>query len=68
MEKLIKHYSFLAGEICLVSTCAQIDLNSECIDICPGEEKFPKSILNDEYCEEINFSHHFPTGKFGYKA
>ena len=28
----------------------------------------PKSILNDEYYEELSFPHLFPTGKFGYKV
>ena len=28
----------------------------------------PKSILNDEYFEELSFPHLFPTGKFGYKV
>ena len=66
-ENLIEHSSS-AAETCLVSTCPQINVNSECIDIALGEEKIPKSILNDEYCEELSFPHLFPTGKFGYKV
>ena len=53
--------------MCLVFTCPQINVNSECIDIAPGEGKLPKSILNDVYCEELSFPHLFPTGKISYK-
>ena len=66
-ENLIKHSS-PAAETCLVSTCPQIHVYSECIDIAPGEGKLPKSILNDEYCEELSFHHLFQTGKLGYKV
>ena len=66
-ENLAEH-SFSAAETCLVSTCRQINVNSESIDIAPGEWKLSKSILNDEYCEEISFPHLFPKGKVGYKV
>ena len=65
-ENLAGHSSS-ATETCLVSTCPQINVSSECIDIAPGEGKLPKSILNDGYCEELSFFHLFPTGKFGCK-
>ena len=58
-ENLIEHSS-LATETCLVSTCPQINVNSECIDIDTGEGKLPKTILNDEYCEELSFPQRFP--------
>ena len=51
----------------MVSTCPQINVNSECKYIVPGDVKLPKSILNIEYCEELSFSHLFPARKFGYK-
>ena len=51
-EKLMEH-SFLAAETCLLSTYQEINVNNECIDIAPGEGKMPKSILNDQYCEEL---------------
>ena len=66
-ENLIEHSSS-AAETCLVSTRPQINVNSECIDIAPGEGKLPKSILNDQYCEELSFPNLFPTGKIGYKV
>ena len=66
-ENLIEHSSS-AAEACLVSTCPQINVNSECTDIAPGEGKLPKSILNDEYCEELSFPHLFPTRKFDDKV
>ena len=46
-ENLTEHSSS-AAETCLVYTCPQINVNSECIDIAPGERKLSKSILNDE--------------------
>ena len=64
-ENLIEHSSS-AAETCLVSTCPQINVNSECIDIAPGEGKLPKSILNDKYCEELSFPYLFPTERFAY--
>ena len=66
-KKLIEHSSS-AAETRLVSTCPQINVNSEFIDIAPGKEKLPKSVLNDEHCEKLSFPHLFPTGKFGYKV
>ena len=45
---LIEHSSS-ASDTCLVSTYPQIDINSKCINIAPGEGKLSKSILNDEY-------------------
>ena len=64
-ENLIEYYSSSVDKKCLVSTCPQIDINSECIDIAPGEGKLPKPIMNDENCEQVSFSHLFPTGKLG---
>ena len=64
-ENLIEYYSSSVGKKCLVPTCPQIDINSECIDIAPGEGKLPKPIMNDENCKQLSFSHLFPTGKFG---
>ena len=63
-ENLIEHSSS-AAETCLVSTCPQFNVNSECIDIATVEGKF---IFNDEYCKELSFPHLFPTGKFGCKV
>ena len=57
-ENLIEHSSS-AAETCLVSTCPQINVNSECIDVAPGEGKLPKSTLNDEYCEELSSKKNF---------
>ena len=65
-ENLIEHSSS-AADTCLVSTCQQINVNNECLDIAPGVKKLPKSIFNDEYCEKLSFPHFFPTGKFGIK-
>ena len=66
-ENLIEHSSS-AAETCFVTTCPQINVNTKCKDIAPVERKLPKSILNDEYCEELSFPHLFPTGTFGYKV
>ena len=66
-ENLIEHSSS-AAETCLISTCPQINVNGECIDIPRGAGKLPKSILNYECCEEHSFPHLLPTGKFGYKV
>ena len=37
-------------------------------NIAPGEEKQPKSISNDEFCEKFVFPYPFPAGKFGYRV
>ena len=46
----------------------QSQMENGCINIAPGESRQPKSILNDECCEELRFPHLFPTGKFRYKT
>ena len=35
----------------------QSQMENECINIAPGEGRQPKSILNDEICEELSFPH-----------
>ena len=35
--------------------------------IAPGERKQPGVMLNDDYCEELDFLYLFLEGKFGYK-
>ena len=42
-------------------------LETEEIHIPPGEGKQPKSILNDEFCEELACPYLFPNEKIGYK-
>ena len=36
--------------------------------VTPGEGKQPRTLLSDEFCEELAHPHLFPTGTFGYKA
>ena len=43
-------------------------LSSEEVNIAPGEGKQPKSMLNDEFCEELVFPYLFPRVRFGYKV
>ena len=38
------------------------------IELAPGENKTPQSILKDEFCEELAFPKLFPRGRFGYKV
>ena len=40
---------------------------SEELNIAPGEGKQQKSILSDNFCEELAFPYLFPNGKFGLK-
>ena len=61
-ENLIEHSSSV-GETCLVYNCPQININIECTDVALGEGKSPKSILTDEYYEELSFPHSFSTNK-----
>ena len=37
------------------------------LSIAPGERKQPGLMLNDDYCEELDFLYLFLEGKFGYK-
>lgn len=39
----------------------------ENIDLAPGENISPLSILTDDFCEELSHPYLFPTGKFGYR-
>ena len=41
---------------------------SEELGIAPGEGKQQRSILNDNFCEELAFPYCFPNGRFGYKV
>ena len=42
-------------------------MENECINIAPGEGRQPKSILNDEICEELSFPHLFQQVKLDIK-
>ena len=64
----LEQYKSVANETCLVSISPQSQMDNECTKIAPGECRQPKSILNDKFCEELSFSHLFPTDKFGYKV
>ena len=57
-----------AKETCFILLRPEHLIDHECIDIAPGVGKQPKSILNDKFCEELNFPHLFPTGKYGYQV
>ena len=41
---------------------------SEELKIAPGEGKQQRSILNDNFCEELVFPYLFPKEKFGYEV
>ena len=56
------------NETVLISNIPQPVSEDECINFAPGEGKHPKSVLSDEFCEELAHPFLFPTGKFGYKA
>ena len=43
-------------------------LSSKDVNIAPGEGNQPTSMLNDEFCEDLDFPYLFPRGKFGYKV
>ena len=45
----------------------QSQMENECINIAPGEGRQPKSILNDEICEELSFPHLFQQVKLDIK-
>ena len=64
----LEEYSSTADETCLVSLNSQSSVDDGCINFTPGERKKSKSILNDQFCEELGFSCLFPTGKFGYRV
>ena len=37
------------------------------ITIAPGEGKYPISVLNDKFCEELAHAPLFPSGRYGYQ-
>ena len=67
-ESYSDEYSSIANETCLVSLNFQTSVDDDCINIAPGEGKQPKSILNDQFCEEPAFPYLFLAGKFGYRV
>ena len=60
-------YNSIANKTCLVSLNPQTSVDN-CINIAPGEGKQHKSILNDQFCEELVFLYLFSAGKFGYRV
>ena len=46
----------------------QTSVDNDCINIAQGEEKQPKSILSDQFCEELTFPFPFPAGMFRYRV
>ena len=64
----LDQYKSVANETCLASLSLQSQMENECINITLGEDRKPKSILNDEFCKELRFPHLFSTGKLGYKV
>ena len=54
--------------LCLFQIYPSQYLKDECINIAPCEGKQPKSVLSDEFCEELAHPYLFPTGKFGYQV
>ena len=67
-ENQLDEYRTASNETLLISNIPQPMSNDECINITPGEGKHPKSVLSDEFCEELAHPYLFPTGKFGYKV
>ena len=67
-ENPLDEYRTASNETLLISNIPQPVSNDECINIAPGEGKHPKSVLSDEFCEELAHPYLFPTGKFGYKV
>ena len=57
-----------SNETLHISNIHQPVSNDECINIAPDEGKQPKSVLSDEFCEELDHPYLFPTGKFGHKV
>ena len=67
-ENPLDKYRTASYETLLISNITQPVYNDECINIAPGEGKQTKSVLSDEYCEELAHPYLFPTGKFGYQV
>ena len=57
--------SSVANETRLVSINPQTSVGNACKNIAPSEGKQPKSISNDQFCEELIFPYLFPAGTFG---
>ena len=51
----LNEYNYIGNETCLISLNPQTSVDNDCINIAPGEGKQPKSILNDQFCEELAF-------------
>ena len=60
-------YRTASDETTLVSEIPNI-INEENVTIAPVQGKIPVSILRDEFCEEQEFLHLLPKGKFGYNV
>ena len=62
-------YRTVSNETLLISNITQpVSNDKHSINIAPGEGKHPKSVLSDEFCEELAHPYLFPTGEFGYKV
>ena len=62
-EKLnrLDNFRQVASESCIFPAVS----TSEYIEIAPGEDKMPKSVILDKNCEELAFPHLLSTGNFG---
>ena len=67
VEDPLNMYRTASDETTLVSEIPNI-INEENVTIAPSQGKIPVSILRDELCEEQEFLHLLPNGKFGYNV
>ena len=66
-EDPLNKHRISSNESALVSEFLSA-IDNENIIVAPGQEKTPVSIVNDNYCEKLDFPYLIPNGKSGYNA
>ena len=68
LDDSLAKFKIVSDETTVISEIPSATDIEEAFIVTSGEERKPRTILGDEFCEELAHPHFFPTGKFGYKA
>ena len=65
LDDPLAKFKTVSDETTVISEMTSATDIEEPFIVTPGEEKKPRTLLGDEFCEELAHPHIFPTGKFG---
>ena len=68
LDDPLPKFKAVSDETTVISEIRSATDIEKAFTVTPGEGKQPRTLLSDEFCEELAHPHLFPTGKFGYKV